>query len=135
MRIAIPVSFGRVSTAFDFARHLLVIEYEGGKEVRRSEIILEEEVPLNRARRLEAAGVGVLICGAISRPTAGRLASSGIDIIAFVSGSIEEVLAAYFTGELESARFLMPGSTHEERTEWRMKRQDPSTSGVISGRS
>ena len=124
MRIAMPVSYGRVSTAFDFARHLLLIEYDNGEEVRRSEMVLEEEVPLNRARRLEAAGVSVLICGAISRPMARRLASSGVDIIAFVSGSIEEVLAAYFGGELESARFLMPGSTYQERTEWRMRHQD-----------
>ena len=130
MRIAMPVSCGRVSTAFDFARHLLLIEYEDGEEVRRSEIVLEEEVPLNRARRLEAAGVSVLICGAISRSMAGRLASSGIDIIAFVSGSIEEVLAAYFAGELESARFLMPGSTYQERTEWRMRRQDRQATTV-----
>jgi len=124
MRIAMAVSGGRVSTAFDFARQLLVIECEDGREVHRSEIILDEEIPLNRARRLEAVGVAVLICGAISRPMAGRLASSGIDIIAFVSGSIEDVLAAYFTGDLESTRFLMPGSTYQERTEWRMRRQD-----------
>jgi predicted Fe-Mo cluster-binding NifX family protein len=121
VKLAMPVSAGRISTAFDFARHLLVVEHEDGREVRRSELVLEEELPLNRARRLEALGASVLICGAISRSAAERLADGGIDIIPFVSGPVEEVLTAYFAGELESARFLMPGSTYQERTEWRLK--------------
>ena len=134
MRIAISVSGGRVSAALDYARHLVVIEYGEGKEVRRSEMSLEEELPLHRARRIEAAGIGVLICGAISRLLAARLANSGVDIIAFVSGSVEEVLAGYFAGELESGRFLMPGSTSQERTEWRRRRLPPFPITLTSGR-
>jgi len=121
MKLAIPVSSGRVSTAFDFAHHLLLLEYEGDREVSRAELVLEEVIPVSRARRLESLGVGVLICGAISRSLTDYLASSGIDIVPFVSGTVEEVLAAYHAGELESAQFLMPGSTAEERKEWRRK--------------
>jgi hypothetical protein len=36
MKLAIPVSSGRVSTAFDFARHLLLLEYEVGRSVAPS---------------------------------------------------------------------------------------------------
>jgi predicted Fe-Mo cluster-binding NifX family protein len=122
MKLAIPVSSGRVSTAFDFARHLLLLEYEDGREVSRAELVLEEEIPVNRARRLESLGVRVLICGAISRSLAEHLANVGIDVIPFVSGTVDEVLAAYLVGEVESAQFLMPGSTAEERKEWRIRR-------------
>jgi predicted Fe-Mo cluster-binding NifX family protein len=122
MKLAVPVSSGWISTAFDFARHLLVVEYEDGREVSRNELVLEEEFALNRARRLEALGASVLICGAISRSLAECLIDRGIDIIPFVSGPVEAVIAAYFAGELESARFLMPGSTYQERTEWRIRR-------------
>ena len=121
MKLAVPVSDGRVSTAFDFARHLLLIEYVDRRVVSRTELVLEEAVPVNRARRLESLGVNVLICGAISRSLAEHLASAGIDVIPFVSGSVEEVLAAYLAGELESAQFLMPGSTAEERKAWRIR--------------
>ena len=119
MKVAIPVSGGRVSPAFDFARHLLLLEYEGGREVSRAELVFEEMIPVSRARRLEFLGVKVLICGAISRSLTDHLANSGIDIVPFVSGTVEEVLAAYFAGQLEFARFLMPGSTAEERQEWK----------------
>ena len=54
LKLAMPVSAGRVLTAFDLARHLLVVEYEDGREVSRSDLVLEEELPL--------------ICGAISWP-------------------------------------------------------------------
>jgi predicted Fe-Mo cluster-binding NifX family protein len=123
MKLVMPVASGRISTAFDFARQLLLVEYEDGHEVRRIELFLEEDLPLNRARRLEALGTTVLICGAISRSLAERVASGGIEIIPFVSGPVDEVLAAYLAGELNSARFLLPGSTYEERTEWRSRRQ------------
>jgi predicted Fe-Mo cluster-binding NifX family protein len=122
MKLAIPVSGGRISAAFDFARHLLLLEYEDGREVSRAELVLEEEIPLSRARRLESLGVKVLICGAISRALAERLVSSGIDVIPFVSGTVEEVLTAHLAGGLDSAQFLMPGTTAEERREWRMAR-------------
>ena len=125
MKLVMPVASGRISTAFDFARQLLVVEYEDGREIGRSEAVVEEELPLNRARRLEALGASVLICGAISRSLAERLTSVGIEIIPFVSGPVDEVLAAYFAGELNSERFLLPGSTSEERTEWRAMRQGP----------
>jgi predicted Fe-Mo cluster-binding NifX family protein len=122
MKLAIPVSGGRVSTACDFAHHLLLLEYEDGREVSRVDLVLEEQIPVNRARRLESLGVSVLICGAISRSLAEHLTSTGIDVIPFVSGTVEEVLAAYLAGEVESAQFLMPGSTAEERKAWRRRR-------------
>ena len=48
MKVVIPVSFGRVSTVFDFARNLLLIEYEDGRELSRSELAVEEDLPLSR---------------------------------------------------------------------------------------
>ena len=117
MKLAIPVSSGRVSTAFDFAHHLLLFECEGDREISRTELVLEEAIPVNRARRLESLGVRVLICGAIAE----HLTSAGIDVIPFVSGTVDEVQAAYLAGKVESEQFLMPGSTAEERREWRIR--------------
>lgn len=125
MKLAMPVSSGRVSSAFDFARRLLVVEYGDSREIDRRELVLEEEPPLSRARRLVALGANTLICGAISRSVAERLAAGGIDIIPFVSGPVEKVLAAYLAGNLESTAFLMSGSTLEERAQWRSRSRTP----------
>ncbi|MCK4727856.1 MAG: NifB/NifX family molybdenum-iron cluster-binding protein [Desulfobacterales bacterium] len=109
MKVAIPAWAGQVSTVFDFAHSLLLVELHSGKEVGRSEIPLDEYPSILRAGILSRLGVKVLICGAISRSLATVVAGYGIEIIPFVSGMVDEVLDAYLTGRLAEARFLLPG--------------------------
>lgn len=123
MKLAIPVSCGRVSSVFDFTHCLLLVECESNREVTRTEFTFEDNLPLNRARRLEALGVQLLICGSISRLVAEQLKDVGIDIIPFVSGSVDEVLRAHLRGDLGPTRFLMPGSTPKDRQEWTIRRR------------
>jgi len=98
-----------VSTVFDFASKLLLIDVQERQETKRSEIILPDEPMPHRVARLKSLGVDVLICGAISRPLAFMVAGSGIEVLPYVSGRIDEVLSAYLTGQLMQQRFLMPG--------------------------
>ncbi len=109
MKVAIPAWAGQVSTVFDFANSLLLVEVRSGKEVSRSEIVLDEYPSMLRAGILSRFGVEVLICGAISRPLAGILTRSGIEIIPFVTGRIDDVLDAFLTARLADARLLLPG--------------------------
>ena len=118
MKLAIPVSGDRVSNALDFARRLLLIDCEDGREISRSELSVPDELPLHRAHRLAALGVGELICGAVSRFLAESLVNLGISIVPFVSGSVADVLQAYLTDDLGPTRFLMPGSTQADREQW-----------------
>ncbi|RLB79128.1 MAG: hypothetical protein DRH24_13320 [Deltaproteobacteria bacterium] len=109
MKIAIPIRDDCVSPACDFAHRLLLVEFEDGREVRRSEVALAPESGMHRAFRLRDLGVGILICGAISRDLAGWLARGGIEVLPYVSGPIEEVLKAYVSGQLADPRFALPG--------------------------
>jgi len=109
MRIAIPIRDTSVSTAFDFARKLLLLEFENGREARRSEIELVPESAAQRAERLRDLGVDILICGAISRDLAQSVAAVGIDLLAYVTGPVDSVLKAYIAGQLAKPRFILPG--------------------------
>ena len=109
MKVAIPAWAGQVSTVFDFAHSLLLVELHSGKEISRIEVPLDENPSILRAGILSRFGVKVLICGAISRSLATVVAGYGIEIIPFVSGMVDEVLDAYLTGRLAEARFLLPG--------------------------
>jgi len=109
MKIAIPVWNGLVSSVFDFAHQLLVVDVEGRTERGRSEISLGQESMPQRIAKLVDSSVDVLICGAISRPLASMLMASNIEVIPFVSGPVDEVLNAYFDGRLSEPRFLQPG--------------------------
>lgn len=108
-KIAIPVWQGQVSTVFDFARDLLLIEIDGQREIDRSQTDLPEEPIQQRAARLKNLGADVLICGAISRPLAFMITGSGIEVLPYVTGCIDEVLNAYLAGQLAKQQFLMPG--------------------------
>jgi predicted Fe-Mo cluster-binding NifX family protein len=118
-KIAIPEWHGQVSTVFDFASKLLLIDIEGQKETGRTENLMPDEPVLHRAVRLNNFGVDVLICGAISQPLACMISGPGIEVISDISGSIDEVLNAYLTGRLTMERFSMPGCRAGKRKGFR----------------
>ena len=119
MKVALPVWQGRVSSVFDFAHKLLVVEFEKGREKSRQEIILVEQSGPNRAAMLKQLDVKVLICGAISRPLAEMINSSGIQVLPFVSGSTEQIINAYKTGRLGQPQYILPGFWHGARRGFR----------------
>jgi predicted Fe-Mo cluster-binding NifX family protein len=117
MRVAIPISNDRVSPVFDAASRLVLVDVENGVERARREETLSESFLPRRARRLAELGVTVLICGAVSRLLASMLASSGVTVIPWTAGPVNDVVAAYLKGKLPDPRWLMPGcgTRHERR--------------------
>jgi predicted Fe-Mo cluster-binding NifX family protein len=109
MKIAIPVWQDKISGVFDFADKLTLAEIQDRTEKSRVELPMPDEPISQKAGRLKELDVDVLICGAISKPLAFLIISSGIKIIPFVSGEFDEVLRAYMDGRLTDSRFLMPG--------------------------
>jgi len=109
MKIAIPIYNDSVSNVFDFAHRLLLVEIENGKEAKRSEVALESQLLPQRTGQLKDLGIDVLICGAISRVLANMVTTSGIQVLPYVTGSIDGVLQAYLTGQLVKPEFSMPG--------------------------
>ena len=109
MKIAIPIWEDCVSNVFDFAGKLLLVEIESGKEISRSEVLLESQSLSQRVGKLKSLEVDVLVCGAISRVLANMVTASGIQVLPYVTGSIDDVLQAYLTGQLVKPEFSMPG--------------------------
>jgi predicted Fe-Mo cluster-binding NifX family protein len=109
MKIAVPVWNGFVSSVFDFAHRLLLVEIENGKEVNRSEVALESQSLPQRAGRLKSLGVDVLVCGAISQALANMVTASGTQVLPYVTGRVDDVLQAHLNGQLVQPQFTMPG--------------------------
>ncbi len=110
-RIGIPVWEGKVSPLLDTASRLLVCQVQGDSETSRFETFLESRDLTGKCSRINALGIDKLICGAVSRPFQVMLTASGVDLIPWISGDSEAVLAAYRNGRLNDPRFLMPGRT------------------------
>lgn len=109
MRVAIPISEGRISPVFDAAKRLVLVDVDHGREVRRTEEGLEEPEMVPRARRVAEFGVDLLICGAISRPLQAMLLSEGVEVVSQTCGQAEEVIRAFVSGQLTEHAFLVPG--------------------------
>ncbi|RLC27540.1 MAG: hypothetical protein DRH56_02425 [Deltaproteobacteria bacterium] len=116
MNVAIPVWEGRVSPVFDTASRLLVFEVEDRLERARFETRLQPDQDLaRRCQFMRDMEIDTLICGAVSGYFHRMLKASGIRVIPWISGSLEEVLEAYLAGDLFQARFLMPGCARKKR--------------------
>ncbi len=109
MKIAVPIYNDSVSNVFDFAHRLLLVDIENGKETERSEVKLEGLSLPQRAYKLKTLDVDVLVCGAVSRVLANMVITSGIHVLPYITGSIDDVLKAYLTGQLVKPEFTMPG--------------------------
>jgi predicted Fe-Mo cluster-binding NifX family protein len=109
MRVAIPLWQGRVSPVFDEASRILLVDVFEKQEQHRQEESLISRNPFERAQMLPKLGVDLLICGMISQTQQAALASAGIRIIPHICGPMEEVIAAWLDGRIESGAFLMPG--------------------------
>jgi len=109
MKLAIPIWEGRVSSVFDFAHEVLLVELMGNRESGRDQVILSGQGPA-RILSLRRLGVDTLICGAISRPLASWTSVYGVRLFPYVTGVVEDVIKAFKNGQLGSEQFVLPGS-------------------------
>ncbi len=110
VRIALTVWNGRIAPVFDVAGKVRLIE-QHGDSIKEDQFVT---IPngsgmISRVAALVEHRVDVLVCGAVSRPVHRMLAEAGIQVHSFISGEVNEVLEALFTGSLEEKPFLMPG--------------------------
>ncbi len=109
MKIALSAWKDYISTVFDTADQLLVLEIDEADNQKRTMIKLSQADVAGRANQIKEMQIDVLICGAVSRPLEASLISLGIRVHAFIRGPVEEVLAAYQNGSLDQAIYAMPG--------------------------
>lgn len=109
MKVAITAWENRISPVFDSASTLLIAE------IKNSEIIARAYEPFNPAKvshlaeALKNMGIDILICGAISKILSNVIEFSGITLIPFIGGNVEEVLECYTNGRKIVPEFLLPG--------------------------
>jgi predicted Fe-Mo cluster-binding NifX family protein len=114
MKIAVPIWEDKVSPVFDTALSLLIVDYENQHEASRIAYHIGEEDLLWKCRRIKDLAPDIIICGAVSHIFLNMLRGEGLNVIEHVSGRMEEVLEAYYKGDIFNARFLMPGCKRQK---------------------
>jgi predicted Fe-Mo cluster-binding NifX family protein len=115
MKLAMAKWNGRISPVFDVARQLLMLDIEEGRVTARRDEALPGTDVCAQANSLMALAPDVLICGALSQPMAELLAVSGIKVLPFTAGDVEEVITAWLAGALPSPALAMPGCCGRRR--------------------
>lgn len=110
MKIAIPHWQGRISPVFDVSNELCLLRIEKGREIERHYYVLTHWNVFKRTKEMCDLGVNVLLCGAVSNALETALISSGIRVVGFLCGDLNEVVHAFLQGESVHNRFLMPGA-------------------------
>lgn len=102
---------GRVAPVFDVAGNCLLGESEGfGHPVAWDrQIAIPAGTVGDVVSLMVALGAQALVCGAISREGEAMVLSEGLELFAFVSGSIDEISDAWRSGSLQEERYSMPG--------------------------
>ena len=93
----------------DTANQLMVIDYEDKRELKRSVLDIPHLNVVHKIEFFKGHGVNLLICGAISMQMHQILAASHIEVVPFIRGSIQKILAAYNNGDLQNGDFFLPG--------------------------
>ena len=108
-KIAVPIWQDRVSPVLDSARSLLIIDLEDGELISKDSVYLSTGNLAERVEIIKNVGVDTILCGALSRSLRDLLARAHIEVYAWLTGKLDEVLAAYRNGNLNNDRFLLPG--------------------------
>ncbi len=108
-KTAFSVWQGRIAPVFDVSSTLLVRETEGPELVSEKTLHLPAETVYDRISFIAESGIGVLVCGAVSRESAVMLETLRIKCFPFIAGNIEDVIKAYSENRLSENVFIMPG--------------------------
>ena len=114
--VALTVWGSRISPVFESASRIRLVHVVGQGPQVLAEMSLPAEI-LSRIALLREQKVSVLICGAISGLQASIIRAWEIELIPFVAGEVNNVIAGYIHGRLNSDQYFMPGCSgrHKRR--------------------
>ena len=123
MKVAFTAWEDRISPVFDSARKLLIADIENERIIGRQYEPFSPQPVFRLGDILKALEVKVLICGAISQTPSIIIEASGVKLISFVGGKIEDILESYAKGIRIVPEFSMPGCGRQYRRKRRRRNE------------
>ncbi|MEW5981332.1 MAG: NifB/NifX family molybdenum-iron cluster-binding protein [Acidobacteriota bacterium] len=117
MKLAIPRFGETVAPCFEYSATIAIFTLAGRGVVEERDFCLQSRDALDRLRLLRDQGVELLICGGVQEFLQDALEESGIRVISWVSGGVDDLVKSFLAGELTSGTIgprgtscLAPGS-------------------------
>ncbi len=115
MKTAISVYEQRIAPVFDTARDFLMVDNGQKMALSKSTGSIQDNGIGGMIQWLIDNGVKTLVCGAISTPFQGALTDSGITLVSFVCGDMDEIIKVLTDGDITRFAFTMPGCCGRRR--------------------
>ncbi|PIE57205.1 MAG: dinitrogenase iron-molybdenum cofactor biosynthesis domain-containing protein [Desulfobulbus propionicus] len=109
MQIAVTVWEDRISPVFDAAKTLLVADVSASGINRQGLLAFDPEDIEGLLYILRSRRVQTLICGAVSEFPASRIEASGVQLVSFIAGKVDEVLKRCCGRDPAWGTMRMPG--------------------------
>jgi predicted Fe-Mo cluster-binding NifX family protein len=100
MRIAIPRMGEAVAPCFGYCSTMAIFSIRDGHVVDQIDFTLCSREPFDRVRLLRDQAVDIIICGGVQDIFEDSLRANGIQVISWVSGKVDDLLALYLRGQL-----------------------------------
>ncbi len=100
MKVAVPHHAGEVAPCFEYSAHISIFSIRGFKVVGKMDFDLQSREALDRVRLLRDQEVEALICGGLQASFEDLLRASGIKVISWVAGSVEDLLERFIHDQL-----------------------------------
>ncbi|WP_051295129.1 NifB/NifX family molybdenum-iron cluster-binding protein [Maridesulfovibrio bastinii] len=116
----------RLASVFDNATEFKIFRIEENNICPAGHLSLPSKDPKDRTSAILACGATTLICGALCGCTRNLIESTGVKVVPWIRGTVEEVLAAVSDNCLDS--LAMPGCS-KGTGQGRCRRQSGNGSG------
>jgi predicted Fe-Mo cluster-binding NifX family protein len=98
-----------VAPCFEHCATMAVFQVREDGGLEQTDYPLRSRDPFDRVRLLRDREVDCVICGAVQDLYEDVLRTTGLEVISWVSGFVEELLSLYLRGKLESGVELQTG--------------------------
>ena len=101
MKVAIPRMGETVAPCFEYCPTMAIFNIAESGAVELVDFPLQSREPFDRVRLLRDQKVDTVICGGMQAFYEDMLKAAGFEVISWVSGLVDDLLALYIQGELE----------------------------------
>ena len=113
MRVAIPRFGESVAPCFEHSCTMAIYVVEDGRVVEQIDLPLESRIPYDRVRLMKAEQVNVVVCGGVQEFYEDLLRANGIEVVSWVSGTVEDLLHRLLKGRLSPGT---PKAVHDSES-------------------
>jgi predicted Fe-Mo cluster-binding NifX family protein len=100
VKVAIPRSGESVAPCFGYCAAMAIFTVVEGRIVGQIDFPLQSRDPFDRVRLLRDQTVDMIICGGVQDTIEASLKANGIQVISWVSGTVDDLMELYLRGQL-----------------------------------